>query len=99
MHEPGKYKVHDAGLQAWLRYQKIQPLYWERDEHGVPLLVYEKTPVLMELVRMYRRRTRNFCRKTRPKRGMTRLQASAESRSYDSCNGRRNTWSRPLQPA
>lgn len=53
MHEPGKYKVHDAGLQAWLRYQKIQPLYWERDEHGVPLLVYEKTPVLMELVRMY----------------------------------------------
>ena len=35
MHEPGKYKVHDAGLQAWLRYQKIQPLYWERYEHGV----------------------------------------------------------------
>ena len=34
MHEPGKYKVHDAGLQAWLRYQKIQPLYWERDEHN-----------------------------------------------------------------
>ena len=53
MHEPGKYKVHDVGLQGWLRYQKIQPLYWERDEHGVMLIVYEKTPVLMELVRMY----------------------------------------------
>lgn len=53
MHEPGKYKVHDAGLQAWLRYQKIQSLYWERDEHGVPLLVYEKTSMLMEMVRMY----------------------------------------------
>lgn len=36
MHEPGKYKVHDAGLQAWLRYQKIQPLYWERDGKYLP---------------------------------------------------------------
>ena len=76
MHEPGKYKVHDVGLQGWLKYQNMQPLYWERDEHGVMLIVYEKTPVLMELVRMY-----------------------WESRSYDSCNDRRNTWSRPLQPA
>ena len=41
MHEPGKDKVHDAGFQAWLRHQKIQPLYWEPDERGVPLLVYE----------------------------------------------------------
>ena len=49
MHEPGKYKVHDVGLQGWLKYQNMQPLYWERDEHGVMLIVYEKTPVLMVL--------------------------------------------------
>lgn len=42
MHEPGKYKVHDVGLQGWLKYQNMQPLYWERDEHGVMLIVYEK---------------------------------------------------------
>lgn len=36
MHEPGKYKVHDAGLQAWLRYQKIQSLYWERTNTAFP---------------------------------------------------------------
>ena len=28
MHEPGKYKVHDVGLQGWLKYQNMQPLYW-----------------------------------------------------------------------
>lgn len=66
MHEPGKYKVHDAGLQAWLRYQKIQPLYWERDEHGVPLLVYEKTSMLMEMVRMYWERNGKYLPKDPP---------------------------------
>lgn len=66
MHEPGKYKAHDVGLQAWLRYQKIQPLYWERDEHGVPLLVYEKTSMLMEMVRMYWEKNTKFLPKDPP---------------------------------
>ena len=36
MHEPGKYKVHDAGLQAWLRYQKMVRMYWERNGKYLP---------------------------------------------------------------
>ena len=64
MHEPGKYKVHDVGLQGWLKYQNMQPLYWERDEHGVMLIVYEKTPVLMELVRMYWEKNAKFLPET-----------------------------------
>lgn len=67
MHEPGKYKVHDAGLQGWLKSQNMQPLYWERDEHGVMLIVYEKTPVLMELVRMYWEKNAKFLPKDPPK--------------------------------
>ena len=67
MHEPGKYKVHDVGLQGWLKYQNMQPLYWERDEHGVMLIVYEKTPVLMELVRMYREKNAKYLPKDPPK--------------------------------
>lgn len=66
MHEPGKYKVHDVGLQGCLRYQRIQPLYWERDERGVMLIVYEKTPVLMELVRMYWEKNAKFLPKDPP---------------------------------
>ena len=66
MHEPGKYKVHDVGLQGWLKYQNMQPLYWERDEHGVMLIVYEKTPVLMELVRMYWERNGKYLPKDPP---------------------------------
>lgn len=66
MHEPGKYKVHDLGLQGWLKSQNMQPLYWERDEHGVMLIVYEKTPVLMELVRMYWEKNAKFLPKDPP---------------------------------
>lgn len=66
MHEPGKYKVHDVGLQGWLKYQNMQPLYLERDEHGVMLIVYEKTPVLMELVRMYWEKNAKFLPKDPP---------------------------------
>lgn len=66
MHEPGKYKVHDVGLQGWLKRQNMQPLYWERDEHGVMLIVYEKTPVLMELVRMYWEKNAKFLPKDPP---------------------------------
>lgn len=66
MHEPGKYKVHDVGLQGWLKRQNMQPLYWERDEHGVMLIVYEKTPVLMELVRMYWEKKAKFLPKDPP---------------------------------
>lgn len=67
MHEPGKYKVHDVGLQGWLKYQNMQPLYCERDEHGVMLIVYEKTPVLMELVRMYWEKNAKYLPKDPPK--------------------------------
>lgn len=66
MHEPGKYKVHDVGLQGWLKRQNMQPLYWERDEHGMMLIVYEKTPVLMELVRMYWEKNAKFLPKDPP---------------------------------
>ena len=66
MHEPGKYKVHDVGLQGWLKRQNMQPLYWERDEHGVMLIVYEKTPVLMELVRIYWEKNAKFLPKDPP---------------------------------
>lgn len=66
MHEPGKYKVHDVGLQGWLKRQNMQPLYWERDEHGVMLIVYEKTPVLMEPVRMYWEKNAKFLPKDPP---------------------------------
>lgn len=66
MHEPGKYKVHDVGLQGWLKRQNMQLLYWERDEHGVMLIVYEKTPVLMELVRMYWEKNAKFLPKDPP---------------------------------
>ena len=66
MHEPGKYKVHDVGLQGWLKRQNMQPLYWERDEHGVMLILYEKTPVLMELVRMYWEKNAKFLPKDPP---------------------------------
>lgn len=66
MHEPGKYKVHDVGLQGWLKRQNMQPLYWELDEHGVMLIVYEKTPVLMELVRMYWEKNAKFLPKDPP---------------------------------
>ena len=66
MHEPGKYKVHDGGLQGWLKCQNMRPLYWERDEHGVMLIVYEKTPVLMELVRMYWEKNAKYLPKDPP---------------------------------
>ena len=66
MHEPGKYKVHDVGLQRWLKSQNMQPLYWERDEQGVPLYVYEKTPELMELVRAFWERNAKYLPKDEP---------------------------------